>query len=236
MKTFVALFAFVALLGVAAAQSARKFQHPLTNVPPAHEDVRTAYRFVDEAHATSLPLGAPITVLCPFYNGGEQALNVSMIMGSLNNPYQFNHFLKNFSARPVNTSVAPGQEVTFQYRLYIDAQQLDTVNYQLAFTVFYDDGVAPYASTFFNESRPFFYAPQEFDFKSLAGYIVFAAIVAVVVKVVRSGDSASSAISSSSRASTSASADADASDDFSSGRDHMPKANSSSRRRKRQNK
>lgn len=54
--------------------------------------------------SAGLPLGEPITVLCSFYNGATTPLNVSMVMGSLNSPFVYDHFLKNVRSLTHGTS------------------------------------------------------------------------------------------------------------------------------------
>lgn len=219
----------VALLGMAmlAGATAQRMQtHPLTNLAPAHEDVRTAFRFVSDDYAERLPLGEPVTVLCAFYNGGAAPLNVSMIMGSLNAPFQFDVYLKNFTPRLVNTTVGPDQELTFQYSLVVDASLLDTENaFRLALTVFYDDNTSPFTSTFFNDTRKFFYPDSPINMQSMLMYIVFIAAASFGAMFVLRGSGPSTSFSSSSSSS------ADADDSWSSGRAHMPRGNTSRRRK-----
>lgn len=120
-----------------------------------------------------------------------------------------------FTPRGINTTVGPDQEVTFQYRLIVDAQQLDTVDYRLVLTVFYDDDNEPFTSTFFNDTRKFFYPPTPTDTRQLAMYGVGALAAALVAMIVMRGSGSSGSKRSS--------GGADGADDsFAGDRGHMP--------------
>ena len=52
-----------------------------------------------------------MVVVVSLVNKGESALNISGIIGSLNDPAMFGRFLYNFSAMPVGELVDAGTEV-----------------------------------------------------------------------------------------------------------------------------
>ena len=56
-------------------------------------------------------MGEVITVVSTFVNGGEQALNISFIVGSLNNPANFAQYYQNTSGTTIGEVVEPGMEV-----------------------------------------------------------------------------------------------------------------------------
>jgi hypothetical protein len=60
----------------------------------------------------------PITIVCTFYNGGEVPLNVSGIMGSMNDPMDFSRFYNNFTGNAVGEVVDPGSELALEYRFF----------------------------------------------------------------------------------------------------------------------
>ena len=67
--------------------------HPLTDMPASHEDVEVTTYLPDHSD-NKLPIGEVVTVLAQIANNGDAVLNVSMIMGSLNSPQDFNFHLQ----------------------------------------------------------------------------------------------------------------------------------------------
>jgi translocon-associated protein subunit alpha len=149
------LVVVAALAFVAAAQKveedARVFRHPLTDMPPAAEDVESAH-FFPEHPDHKFPIGEVVTALCHFSNEGSTYYNVSAIMGSLNSPFEFRHHFQNYSYKPFGTVVKPGEEITFNYNFQLHSE-LEPVDYQLAITVFYESDKQSFSTTFFNQVR-----------------------------------------------------------------------------------
>jgi hypothetical protein len=105
----------------ASQASAPVFVHPLTNMPPASDDVETA--FIYPAHSNqNFPIGETVTVLCHFTNTAQHnPLNVTAIMGSLNSPFDFNFHVQNYSYKPLGVVVRPDEEFTFSYEFQVSA-------------------------------------------------------------------------------------------------------------------
>ena len=84
-------------------------QPTLTRVPSAP----TCARSVDLWHSVPavVPLGEVLTVVSTFVNTGEQPLNISFIIGSLNNVQNFAIYYQNTTVSQVGEVVEPGMEV-----------------------------------------------------------------------------------------------------------------------------
>ncbi len=136
-------------------QGEQLFNHPLTNMPGPSNVVETSYFFPGH-NDLKLPLGETITILCHFTNDGPSPLNISAIMGSLNFVNDFKYHIQNYTYKPFGVVVKEGEEVTLQYEFLIHPD-LETVEYTLAHTVFYQSNKEGFSSTFFNRVRPFFF-------------------------------------------------------------------------------
>lgn len=75
-------------LALARVSMAQLMTHPLTNIPRQHPEVTATYVFPEHADK-KLPLGEAVTLLCHVQNHGDTVLNISAIMGSLNNVQDF---------------------------------------------------------------------------------------------------------------------------------------------------
>ena len=61
-------------------------------------------------------MGDEVEVLCGLRNSGDEALSISFMTGSLNNPYNFGDYLTNFSEVTVNRTIAPHSEISLDYK------------------------------------------------------------------------------------------------------------------------
>lgn len=85
-------------------------------------------------------------------------MNISGIIGSLNNPLDFAQFMHNFTGRGIGDVVIPGEEITVEYQFMVPEMPEYPMNLQMALTVFYEDDSAAggyYANTFYNETVTF---------------------------------------------------------------------------------
>lgn len=139
----------LASAGVTAqAEKAAAYKHPLTDMPPAHDGVETAFWFA-KSPKTQFPAGQPGEVTVGFYNGAAEPLNISAIMGSLNSPFDFSFHVQNFTYQMYDAKLQPGGEVSLDYT-FIPYGQLQPREFALALTVFYHTDKQLYSSTFFN--------------------------------------------------------------------------------------
>jgi hypothetical protein len=88
----------------------------LPDLTPAHPDVETSAALVG-ASVDAIAVGNVLTLVCGIVNNGETALNISGIMGSLNDPADFARYLHNFSGLAVGEVVEPGAEMSLEYRV-----------------------------------------------------------------------------------------------------------------------
>merc|ERR1719502_383821 len=144
--------------------------HPLTDMPASHEDVEVTTYLPDHSD-NKLPIGEVVTVHAQIANNGDAALNISMIMGSLNSPQDFNFHLQNFSIKGYGVVVQPGEELTLDYQ-FILHPALMPEDYQMAHTVFYSDGKLPYSNTFFNQTIESYTTIDENDMLSIIQLIM----------------------------------------------------------------
>ena len=125
------ILVLAAIVGVNEAQQMPEgMSHPLTNMPLASEDVEVTSILPDHPDS-KLPLGEILTVLCQVANNGEAPLNISVIMGSLNSPVDFNFHIQNFSIKPFGAVVQPGTFINIYilFLLYIYIYNLLSSNY-----------------------------------------------------------------------------------------------------------
>lgn len=115
--------------------------------------------------------------MCHFANEGRKPLNVTGIMGSLNNNLNFGFYIQNYSYMPIGIVVKPGEEVSFEYQIKIDAN-LEPDEYRFAATVFYGTERA-FSSTYFNETIELYYQDNDYDLKMIGG-LVWGVVISIV--------------------------------------------------------
>jgi len=174
-------------------------EHPLTDMPLPSPEVLAAGLFPNEDPASPrFAIGEPVDAVVGLVNNGQEAINVTMIMGSLNSPFDFNYFIQNFSGYNYNTIVQEGEEFSFHYR-FQTAINLDPVDYQVALTVFYENEDELFSHTFFNASVNFYEEGALVDFpklfKGIGGFAAVALFI-VMCKKISDGSDVSGAASS----------------------------------------
>ena len=154
--------------------------HPLTDMPLASPDVLTAGVFPNENPGKlRFGIGKQVDALVGIVNNGQEAINVTAIMGSLNSPFDFNYYIQNFTDFTYNTIVQEEEEASFHYR-FQTASNLDPVDYQVALTIFYENDDELFSHTFFNGSVSFYEDSALVDvealFKKVGGFAAVAAL------------------------------------------------------------
>lgn len=165
-------------------------EHPLTDMPLPSPDVITAGVFPKEDMSKpAFAIGKQVDTLIGIVNNGEEAINVTMIMGSLNSPFDFNFFIYNFSAMNYNMIVQGEEEYSFYYR-FQTPNDLDPVDYQVALTVFYENDEELFSHTFFNGSVAFKdesdLVPTDALLKYIGGFAV-SAMLFLMFKTIAAG-------------------------------------------------
>lgn len=71
-------------------------------------------------------------------------------MASLNNPYDFNFYIQNFTYKTLGVVVKGGEEITLEYQFQVHPM-LEPVDFTFASVVFYESDELMYSNTFFNQ-------------------------------------------------------------------------------------
>lgn len=175
-------------------------EHPLTDMPLPSPEVLTAGVFpMEDMENPKFAIGEYIETLVGIVNNGQEAINVTMIMGSLNSPFDFNYFIQNFSGYNYNMIVQEQEEYSFHYR-FQTAINLDPVDYQVALTVFYENDDELFSHTFFNESVAFYEKGALIDFEyyfKVVGSLAMAVLVVLMFSSIAAGSKPAQAASSS---------------------------------------
>lgn len=140
--------------------------HPLTDMAEPAPFVETTFHFVDAVN-NRIPIGKDVTILCGFSNKGEQAVNVSMIMGSLNHPQYFPAYFQNFTGKWISEFVEAGEEVTLSYTFKAMEDRFEPADVGMALSVFYEDETDMYTSAFFNGTVTLYETDADIDFLAL---------------------------------------------------------------------
>lgn len=154
-------------------------KHPLSNLPPEAKDVEIGHAFSDKLHEDKLVLGQAQRSLIGFANNGKLRYHVWGVMGSLNMPHNFRMYVQNFSYGQVNRSVAAGEELSFEYT-FIPNERLDTTDFSLAITVFYEargstgNVIRAHSTTFLNQTVHAVAGPQEVNNATFLALLVVA--------------------------------------------------------------
>ena len=96
--------------------------HPLSILPPSSSAVHTVAMVVSHTltyeleSGAEIQLGDPVEVICGFRNTGAEALNITHMLGSLNNPENFFEYVDNFTEIAVNRESDPKSELSLDYR------------------------------------------------------------------------------------------------------------------------
>jgi len=121
--------------------------------------------------------------LCLFQNHGEEVLNVTAIMGSLNSKYDFHHYYQNYSYSTQLGLVKPDEEATFHYTFQLHSQ-LEPDEYYIAHTVFYEStttaGKRPFSSTFFNQTVDLYLPISDYDIKEILKALFYISSVIII--------------------------------------------------------
>lgn len=158
----------ILLLVSVFAEEGVVYNHPLTDMPAESPDIVTGHYFPNfQIGQYKFPTGEDIVAVCHFVNEGTEAFNISAIMGSLNSPFKFQHHYQNYSFKPFDQVIQPGEEISLDYTFRFH-KDLDPNDYQLAITVFYYSQDATYSSTFVNETVDLYYSNEDLDYETVS--------------------------------------------------------------------
>ena len=120
------LFIIVLLLAVSNAANPPKkprstqpkkppaFKHPLTRMPSSAAGVDTSFFFPDHSDM-KIPMGELITVLCHFENNAKMPLNITSMMGSLNDNVNFGMYVQNYTQKMLGVVLKPGNSTLISH-------------------------------------------------------------------------------------------------------------------------
>jgi Translocon-associated protein (TRAP), alpha subunit len=83
------------------------FKHPLTRMASSAAGVDTSFFFPDHSDK-KIPMGELVTVLCHFENNAKSPLNITSMMGSLNDNVNFAIYVQNYTQKALGVIVKPG--------------------------------------------------------------------------------------------------------------------------------
>jgi hypothetical protein len=106
-----------------------------------------------------------------------------------------------FTGRAYGRIVESGGEASFEYR-FLPSPELEPMDLQLAFTVFYEDESSMFSTTFFNQTVTFESKASAFDFGSTVKLLFLLGVIAYVAHFLYTGTAKKPARKSRSTAST----------------------------------
>ncbi|CAG9462663.1 unnamed protein product [Pedinophyceae sp. YPF-701] len=134
------------------------FRHPLTDMPPDAEGVKMKW-VAPQNPTLDIPQGDVMEILVGMRNDGDEALNVTGMMGSISLGERFDAYIQNFTYQGPNGAdesplvVEVGEEATFKYVTHPDPSlPVRKAGYKIAVSVFYNADGIEYSSTPFNET------------------------------------------------------------------------------------
>lgn len=126
------------------------------------------------------PIGKEVHFLVGFKNKGQKDFEVKNMETSFRYALDFSYVLQNFTSHPYNRVVAPNQEATFGYTLYV-SEQYAARSYGFNVNLLYSDkdGVQ-YQNTVFNETVTLIELDEGLDSETFFLCILLAGFVALI--------------------------------------------------------
>jgi len=152
--------------------------HALTDMPESSPDVICSGLF-PKLIGNRMALGEVMDAIVGLVNEGQEPINVTKVMGSLNSPFDFNYYIQNFTEQNLNTVIHEDEEYTFRYR-FRPIDTLDPVEYHIALTVFYENDEELFSHTFFNDTVTFYEPTSMFDSGNIMKLLLGAAVACSV--------------------------------------------------------
>jgi len=142
------------------------------------DDVVTTVVFKDHADQR-LPLEKEIVMLVGVMNNGEDTVNVSGISAALHSPYDLDYYIQNFTGKEVAEMLAPGQQVTLEYKFTADAR-LEPLSYWFSAFVFVNATDRVYRQVPINGTLELTAEAQTFGIMDFLTYVVSTACICAV--------------------------------------------------------
>ncbi|BDA50247.1 probable translocon-associated protein subunit alpha [Coccomyxa sp. Obi] len=158
--------------------------HPLSDLPAPLEGVQTVF-WLPEYPEKQFPAGALVEAVVGLHNNANERLNITAIMGSLNNAQAFHQYFQNFTYQPQQAFVGPGEEAAVSYYFMPD-ESFPAREFQVALTVFYNTPSGTYSSTFFNQTIDIVEVPSFIDIQGLFLLLPLLGLIAGAAYLVKS--------------------------------------------------
>jgi len=136
--------------------------------------VKTAVVFPDQP-SQEFPIGKPINVVLGFTNTGDSYFDITEIAASLHHPQDWSVYIQNYTARAVEYSVAPGEQVSVQYAFMPDPM-LEPHTFGLSLHVWYRTLDQNFTNAFFNSSVALVDDTESLDPQLLFTYVGILAV------------------------------------------------------------
>lgn len=187
----ITLFSFLVALNSVhnnvRAEEEEEMSAPVTEAPeetgpkPADDaDVTFVLTRPTTGKPYEFPIGKEVHFLVGFKNKGQKDFEVKTMDSSFRYALDFSYVLQNFTSHPYNRIVAPNQEATFGYTLYV-SEQYAARSYGFTVNLLYSDkdGVQ-YQNAVFNETVTLVELDEGLDSETFFLCILLAGFVALI--------------------------------------------------------
>lgn len=150
-------------------------------------DANTVLLFVKPQYTAGvtmdLPAGIPVDFLVGFLNTGAEQFVIDNVEASFRYPMDYNYYIQNFTATPLNREVLAGHESTISYS-FIPAESFAGRPFGLNIALNYRDSQGvQYVDTVFNETINIIELDEGLDGETFFLYVFLAAIAVLLLVV-----------------------------------------------------
>lgn len=146
------------------------------------EDIFTTVVFKEHADKR-LPIEKEIVMLVGVANNGDESVNVSGVTAALHSPYDLDYYIQNFTGKGVAETLAPGEQVTLEYKFTADAR-LEPLQYWFSAFVFVNATDRVYRQVPINGTVDLTAEAQTFGVMDALTYVMSTACICAVGYVV----------------------------------------------------
>jgi hypothetical protein len=144
---------------------------------PGYPDVEVFSKLVGVTN-NEIPVSTLLTLVAGFVNGADIPLNISGIIGTLNDPAT-GQSVYNLTGQAVGEVVEPGSEMSLEYRFMPPQFPSYPFELQLALSVFYEGDGMGFSNSVFNQTVLFVEASQSWESTDFLPYALAIASLAV---------------------------------------------------------
>ncbi|XP_039591494.1 translocon-associated protein subunit alpha-like [Polypterus senegalus] len=144
----------------------------------SHPDADTTIMFVN---GEDFPANAIAHFLVGFTNKGEDVFTVQSLEASFRYPQDFQFYIQNFTALPLNIIVQPDQQATFQYS-FIPAESMAGRPFGLVILLNYvDNNGKAFQNTVYNQTVTISELEEGLDGETIFMYMFLAGLMALIM-------------------------------------------------------